>query len=108
MNLRRHFSLKSTAIVVLFLFVTACVTAPAPIEEWTLARAAIEAAKSVEAARHSPGFWHQAEESYRRARILYDEREFEKAKMEFYKARVAAERAENSARLIRLRNGEVL
>lgn len=87
---------------------TSCVTTPPPIEEWTLARSALDAARSVESARHSPGFWHQAEESYRRARILFEEREFEKAKIEFERARLAAERAENSARLIRLRNGEVL
>ena len=90
------------------LFLTRCVTVPAPMEEYALARAAIEAAKAVESSRYSPGNWHQADESYRRAQALFVEREFEDAKQEFIRARVAAERAENSARLIRLKNGEVL
>jgi hypothetical protein len=85
-----------------------CVTAPPPVEEYTLARAAIEAAKAVESARYSPGFWHQAEESYRRAQTFYRDHEFAEAQSEFVKARIAAEKAENSARLIRQKNGEVL
>lgn len=85
-----------------------CVTAPPPIEEYTLARTALEAARQVEAARYSSGFFHQAEESYRRATILYSEREYLEAQKEFVKAKLAAEKAENSARVIRFKNGEVL
>lgn len=85
-----------------------CVTSPPPIDEYTLARAALEAARLVEAARHSPGYYHQAEEAYRKARLLYEEREYEQAREQFIRARVAAERAENSARLIRMKSGEVL
>lgn len=68
----------------------------------------MDAARTVQAARHSPGFWHQAEEAYRKAKILYAERDYEGAKAEFYRARVAAEKAENSARLIRQKSGDVL
>lgn len=89
-------------------FISGCVTAPQPIEDYTLARTAIDAAKVVEASRYSPGYWHQAEEAYRKAQVLFQEREYDESRKEFIKARVAAERAENSARLIRLRNGEVL
>lgn len=99
------------SFVILLLLITqlmGCVTAPAPIEEYTLARAAIDAAKTVEASRYSPGYWHQAEEGYRRAQALMEEREYEDAKEEFTRARIAAEKAENSARLIRQKNGEVL
>lgn len=85
-----------------------CVTASQPIEEYAFARAAVDAAKAVESSRYSPGYWHQADEAYRKAQILFQEREYSEAKKEFIRARVAAERAENSARLIRLRNGEVL
>lgn len=85
-----------------------CVTAPAPIQEYAYARAALDAARSVESARYSPGHWHQAEEAYRRGQILFDEREYKDAQTEFLEARSAAEKAENSARLIRQRNGEVL
>lgn len=86
----------------------ACVTIPAPVEEYTLARAALEAARTVESARHSPGNYHQAEEAFRRGKTLYEEREYEDARNYFIKARTAAEKAENSARLIRFKNGEVL
>lgn len=85
-----------------------CQSADKPLEDYVLARSAIEAAKSVQAARHSPGYWHQAEEAYRRARIFYADREWAEARDEFVKARVAAEKAENSARLIRQKTGDVL
>lgn len=90
------------------LALSGCISISAPIEEFTLARAAIDSAKAVESSRFSPGNWHQAEESYRRAQALYEEREFEEAKQEFIRARIAAEKAENSARLVRQKNGEVL
>ena len=73
-----------------------------------MADTAIKAAKAVQAVRYSPGYWHEAEEAFRQARILYNEREYEQAIDLFNKARTAAEKAENSARLIRLRNGEIL
>jgi hypothetical protein len=89
-------------------FTIGCQTMEPPLEEWVLARAAFEAAKSVQAAKYSPGFWHQAEESYKRARVLYKEENFEEAKEEFIAAKNAAEKAENSARLKRFQSGEVL
>lgn len=97
-----------TTIALLLLFMAGCQTMPAPIDDYALARAAMDAARSVQAARHSPGYWHQAEEAYRRARILYKDREYAEAKEEFIKSRIAAERAENSARLIRQKSGDVL
>lgn len=92
----------------IYLSTAGCVHVAPPILEYTLADTAIKAAKAVQAVRYSPGHWHEAEEAYRQARILYNEREYEQAVGLFNKARVAAEKAENSARLIRLRNGEVL
>ncbi|MBK7960180.1 MAG: DUF4398 domain-containing protein [Bdellovibrionales bacterium] len=85
-----------------------CQSIPPPIEEYAIARAAIDAAKSVQAPRHSPGFWHQAEEAYRKGRLLYSDRDWSGARTEFLKSRAAAEKAENSARLIRQKNGDVL
>jgi hypothetical protein len=89
-------------------FFVGCVTFPPPIEDYTLADAAIKAAKSVQAVRYSPGYWHQAEELFRQARILYREREYEQAKDLFIQARAAAEKAENSARLLKQKNGDIL
>lgn len=68
----------------------------------------MEAARSVQAPRHSPGHWSKADEYYRRARILYREREYAEARELFDDARIAAEKAENSARLIRQKNGDIL
>lgn len=90
------------------ILLSGCITFPPPQDEYTLARSAIDAARAVESSRYSPGYWSQAEESYRRARAFYNDREYELAQKEFVRARVAAEKAENSARLIRTKNGEVL
>jgi hypothetical protein len=100
--------LQALPFFICLFLVAGCVTAPAPQEEYVLARAAIESARTVESARHSPGNYHQAEEAFRKAKTLFEEREYDEAKDYFIKARVAAEKAENSARLIRFKNGEVL
>lgn len=95
-------------ICVSLLLVQGCVTTLPPKDEYTFAKAAIEAAKAVQAVRYSSGYWHQAEESYRQAKILYENRDYMEAKDLFIKARLAAEKAENSARLIRQKNGDIL
>ncbi len=100
--------MRAFILFLLFTVLTACQTVPAPLEDYALARAAIDAARSVQAARHSPGYWHQAEEAYRKARVLYRERDYEGAAREFTRARLAAEKAENSARAIRQKTGDVL
>ena len=97
------------AVVFAFIALTiGCVSAPVPSLEYTLADSALKAAKNVQAVRYAPQLWYEAEESYRQGRILYNEREYEQARELFVKARLAAERSEVSARLIRFRNGEVL
>lgn len=96
-------------LIVLFLLAgMGCVHTAAPVLEYALADTALKAAKAIQAVRYSPGFWYEAEEAYRQAKILFNEREYEQARDLFQKARIAAEKSENSARLIRLRNGEVL
>lgn len=99
---------RKTLIAIFVLSAVACVHIPPPILEFTLADTALKAAKAVQAVRYSPGHWYEAEEAFRQAKILYNEREYEQARDLFNKARVAAEKSENSARLMRLRNGEVL
>lgn len=89
-------------------FLQSCVTAPPPKLEYTIAKAAIDAARTVQAVRYSPGNWHQAEEFYRQGKIFFSERQNELALDLFEKARLAAERAENSARLLRQKNGDIL
>ena len=100
---------KTTRFAGLFVFLLfSCQTAPAPVEEYSLARAAIEAAQVAQAPRHSAGYWSQAELAYRQGQSYYRDGEYSKAKSEFLKAKTLAEKAENSARLIRQKTGEVL
>lgn len=87
---------------------SSCVTVPPPVDDYALARAAMEAAQSVQAPRHSPGYWHQADDAYRRGQLYYRDQNWSRAKTEFIKARIAAEKAENSARVIRQKTGEIL
>ena len=100
--------LSKGCLAVAFCLLTSCITATAPLEEYTLADIAIKAARTVQAVRYSPGNWNQAEEHFRQARILYNEREYDEARQLFIKAKLSAERAENSARLLRQQNGDVL
>ncbi len=95
-------------VLVSLLTIQGCVTAPAPNDEYIYAKIAIDYARTVQSVKYSPGYWHQAEEFFRQARILYAEREYTDARDLFIKARVAAERAENSTRLLRHKNGDIL
>lgn len=96
-------------VLIFFLFsLVGCITAPPPNDEYTYAKLAIDYAKAVHAVKYSPGYWHEAEEYYRRAKILYSEREYEKASDLFKRARQSAEKAENSARLLKIKNGDIL
>lgn len=85
-----------------------CVTTPAPVQEYSLARAALEACKAVEAARYSAGYYHRGLENYSRAEVLFREREFQEAKELFIRARLDFEKAENSSQVQRKKSGEVL
>ena len=100
--------IRAVLVFSLGLVLMSCSTGPAPLEEYTIARAAIEAARSVEAARLSPGYWNQAEDAFQIGQRLYEERDFVRAKQEFIRSRMAAERAETASRLLRQKNGEVL
>lgn len=94
--------------IILITLTLGCQSVSQPVEEYTLARVAIESARAVQAPRHSPGYWHQADEAYRQGRLFYKDRDYSKAREAFIKARLAAEKAENSARLIRQKTGDVL
>lgn len=98
-------SLVCTGISILL---SSCVTFPPPVQEYALARSAMDAARAVDAARYSPGHWGRAELAFKNAQNYYQEREYQMAQGEFINARAAAEKAENSARLIRHKNGEVM
>ena len=99
---------RRVLVFFLGLALISCTTGPAPLEEYTIARAAIEAARAVESARLSPGFWNQAEDAFQIGQRHYEERDFVQAKKEFIRSRIYAERAETASRLLRQKNGEVL
>lgn len=99
-----HFHNKWCIVIFLFLIVVGC-AGPKPIEEYVLARAAIQSAKRADAPRYAPGFWSQAEEIYASAQKKFEDRRYEIAKDEFEQARLLAEKAEEQARLKRLKLG---
>ncbi|RYZ61312.1 MAG: DUF4398 domain-containing protein [Proteobacteria bacterium] len=88
-------------------FGTGCVT-HIPVDEYTMARAAYEAAKDSDAARFAPSLWFNAEQAYREAQKDFRDRHYEQAAIRFVQAQDLSEQAENSARLSRNQSGEVI
>lgn len=87
---------------------TACTTIPPPVEEYAIARSAMEAARSIDAGRFAGNQYHRAMEAYLRAEILYRNREYHEARDLFEASRVDFEKAENIANVQRKKNGETL
>lgn len=85
---------------------TGCALQP-PLREYALARSAVESAKTQSAARYASGPWFDAEQAFEKAEQLFDEREYDKAKVLFLKAKASAEKAENAARYEKNQNGDV-
>ena len=83
-----------------------CPTAQ-PVDDYTLARTAIQAAKDVDSARYAPSYWHRAEDAYRKGEVHFKDQDYEEAQAEFIQAREYAERAENVARVQKYKSGEV-
>lgn len=103
--------MRKTAARISFLFlnsltVLGCVAAPAPYEDYVLARAAVRAAQDVDSARFSTGLFVRAEENYRRGQKSFKESDYQDAKNYFTKAIEYAERAENSTRLKKFQSGD--
>jgi hypothetical protein len=92
--------MRKLALVLLGSFlVSACVTANVPTSEYALAKAAQEAAVTAEAVKFAPQLYYKAEKSYKKAELLFKERYYEEARLEFVNARKLAEKAETTARL---------
>lgn len=90
----------------LVLGLSGCVTS-VPVEDYTLARAAYEAAKEAEALRYAPALWYNAEQAYRLGQRAYRERHYDEAEHQFKEAKLAAEKAENAARIARQNAGDL-
>ena len=93
------------SLFVLTLCMASCRINP-PLTEYSLARAAYQAAKQANAGRYAPGSWDRAQSAYRRAVKLFKEEDFNDAKKYFELARVHAERAELAAKLALLQKGD--
>ncbi len=96
-----------TIVCICFIWVSGCVTAPQPNEDFAFAKEALEAATRVDSARHSSGLYSQALEAYQKGKLLYEDRQYADAKVQFQRSRDFSEKAENSARLIRFKTGEI-
>jgi hypothetical protein len=91
----------------LVFLLASCAEKP-PVEEYTLARSAVDAAQNSSATKYAPGLWYKAEENYRQGETLFKKGSFDQAKEYFITAQDYAERAENKARYEKKRLGEDL
>jgi len=82
----------------------ACV-GPAPLEDYSLAKTAVDSARNAQAGRFAPGFLGQAEERYRQGLADYEERRYKEARENFLRARLLAEKAENFTALKKAETG---
>lgn len=78
-----------------------------PVDEYTIARAAMDGARDSEAPRFAPALWYKAEQAYREGETFFRERSYEQAQSRFNQARTFAEQAENAARLSRFESGDL-
>lgn len=85
---------------------TSCVTTQIPTQEYTMAKAAYEAAESHEAVKFAPQLFYKMEKSYKKAELLFKERYYDEARKEFIKAQKLAEKAETVARVKEYNSGE--
>lgn len=88
------------------IFFAGCVSV-IPVDEYSIARSAIEGAQEAEAARYAPALWYKAEQAYREGQSFFKNRDYDTALKRFSQARVWAEQAENSARLARFEAGDL-
>jgi hypothetical protein len=90
-----------------FLILTSACAGPKPYEDYALAYVALEAAKSAEASRYSPGNWSKAERLYREGQQAYNDNSNKHAKKLFQLSMSYAEKAENVTRLKKFQTGGV-
>lgn len=97
---------KLVLSILVSVLLSACVTANIPSREYTLAKAAYDAAIAAEAVKFAPQLYYKAEKSYKKAELLYKDRYYDEARKEFIAAQKWSERAENAARMKQFNSGE--
>jgi hypothetical protein len=88
-----------------FFWLVGCV-GPAPREDYSLAKTALDAARTAQAEKFAPGLMGEAEDLYRQALADYEERHYQDAQTKFVKARQLAEKAENFTAIKKSETGE--
>lgn len=79
---------------------------PPPVEEFALAKTALQYARRHDANRHAPSEWHKAFAFYQKGESFYQRKEFEQALENFEQAIFYAEKAEDKARIKKHKSGE--
>lgn len=79
---------------------------PLPVQEYSLAKAAYEAAVASESAKYAPQLFYKAEKAYKKGERLYKERDFEAARLQFVTSQKLAEKAEDESRVKQFNSGE--
>jgi hypothetical protein len=87
--------------------ISGCVT-NIPVDEYTIARAAYEAARDADSSRFAPAIWFKAEQTYREAEKAFRERRYSVAKDLFEQAQELSEKAEELSMLARHQSGEII
>lgn len=80
-----------------FLTFSSCVSNP-PVSDYSIARAAYDAAKEAGAPRLAPAQWFKADQAYKKAQKLFKDRDYSGAREAFEESRFLSEKAENTAR----------
>lgn len=86
---------------------TGCSQNP-PLQEYTLAKTALDAAQNAGSSKYAPSLWFKAEENYREGESFFKNGYFEKAAMHFNQSIDFSEKAENKARYEKRKMGEEL
>lgn len=90
----------------ILLSLSSCVTVSIPVQEYSLAKAAYEAAITAESAKYAPQLFYKAEKAYKRGEQLYKERDFEGARVQFVTSQKLSEKAEDESRVKQFNSGE--
>lgn len=99
--------MKLLGQIFLITMLVGCAVNP-PVQEFTLARTALQAAQTSGAAKYAPSLWFKAEENYRQGENAFKKGNFEVARRYFADAQDFSERAENKARYDKRKLGEDL
>lgn len=89
------------------LLMSSCVSVERPIKEYTLARAAQQAATSADASKFAPKLFHRSQKLYKKGERLFKERYYDKAKKSFLLSKRYAEKAEAKARVKQFQSGDL-